>query len=432
MPRERTVKLPPRKRGGKLTVHQIRRAVDKVIRERIERGTGEVPTLTYPAQASPLLDAIADALDISENHYTQVVKLYESLGTWLERDESKVACYSPEIYPQGSFALGTVTKPLSDAEEYDIDLVSELRLQKTEISQEKLKHLVGKEIKAYAHAMNMCSLPKETQHSWKLNYANGAQFHVDILPAVSNAAPFKFPSESKESSSSNRLDFEIAITDNTLPNYCQIDTNWPCSNPKGYAEWFRSRMKKRVAAIRRSLTRRQIDNVPDYRIKTPIQRAIQILKRHRDIWFDKNQSDYDEKAKPISIIITTLAAHAYYNEKDLQQTLLKILTQMPHYIAYDNNGVTLIRNPVNPLENFAAEWQEHPIRKASFMDWLKQAQLDLTEALELSNIQSVEKSLKFCLGEGVVKEGLQNLSNAEGGPYSTLAATVKIGKPYDH
>lgn len=219
----------------------------------------------------------------------------------------------------------------------------------------------------------------------------------------------KFPPESKEGSSSNRLDFEIAITDNTLPNYCQIDTNWPCSNPKGYAEWFRSCMKKRVAAIRRSLTRRQIDNVPDYRIKTPIQRAIQILKRHRDIWFDKNQSDYDEKAKPISIIITTLAAHAYYNEGDLQQTLLKILTQMPHYIEYDNNGVTLIRNPVNPLENFAAEWQEHPIRKASFMDWLKQVQLDLTEALELSDIQRIEKSLKFCLGERVVKEGTRRI-----------------------
>ena len=37
-----------------------------------------------------------------------------------------VACYNPEIYPQGSFLLGTVTRPLSDAEEYDIDLVSEL------------------------------------------------------------------------------------------------------------------------------------------------------------------------------------------------------------------------------------------------------------------------------------------------------------------
>lgn len=413
MARGRTVKFPPRKRGGKLTVRQIERAVDKVVRERLERGTEEFPTLTYPAQASPLLDAIADALDISENYYTQVVKLYESLGAWLERDESAVARYSPEIYPQGSFVLGTVTKPLSDAEEYDIDLVSELSLQKTEISQEKLKHLVGKEIKAYAHAMNMCSLPKETQHSWKLNYANGAQFHMDILPAVSNADPFKFSPESKERSSSHRLDFEIAITDNTLPNYCQIDTHWPCSNPKGYAEWFRSRMKKRVAAIRRSLTRRQIDNGPDYRIKTPIQRAIQILKRHRDIWFDKNQADYDEKAKPSSFIITTLAAQIYYNEKDLQQTLLKILTQMPHYIEHDNNGVTRIRNPVNPLENFAAEWQEHPIRKACFMDWLKQVDIDLTEALELSDIQSVEKSLKFCLGERVIEEGLRILSKGE-------------------
>ena len=411
MARKRTVKYPPKR--GKFTRRQIQRAVDKVIQERRGRGTEEFPTLTYPAQASPLLEAIADALDISENHYKHAVKRYKAIGAWLERDESAVARYSPEIYPQGSFVLGTVTKPLSDAEEYDIDLVSELSFQKTEISQEKLKHLVGEEIKGYARAMNMRSLPKETQHSWKLNYANGAQFHVNILPAASNAASFKFPSESKESSSSNQLDFEIAITDNTLPNYCQIDTNWPCSNPKGYAEWFRSRMKKRVTAIRRSLTRRKIDNLPEYKVKTPLQRAIQILKRHRDIWFDKNQANYDKKAKPISIIITTLAAHAYYNEGDLQQTLLKILTQMPHYVEYDNNGVTLIRNPVNPLENFAAEWQEHPIRKVCFMDWLKQVDIDLTEALELSDIQSVEKSLKFCLGERVIEEGLRILSKGE-------------------
>ena len=410
MARKRTVKYPPKR--GKLTKRQVERAVRKVIQERRERGE-ELPALTYPAQASPLLEAIADALDISETHYEHAVKRYKAIGAWLERDESAVARYSPEIYPQGSFVLGTVTKPLSDAEEYDIDLVSELSLQKTEISQEKLKDLVGKEIKAYARATNMCSLPKETRHSWKLNYADGAQFHVDILPAVSNADPFKLPLESKERSSANRLDFEIAITDNTLPNYSQIDTNWPCSNPKGYAEWFRGRMKKRVAVIRRSLTRRKIDNLPEYKVKTPLQRAIQILKRHRDIWFDKNQFAYDEKAKPLSIIITTFAAHAYYNEGDLQQTLLKILTQMPHYIEYDNDGVALIRNPVNPLENFAAEWQEHPIRKVCFMDWLKQVDIDLTKALELSDIQSVEKSLKFCLGERVIEEGLRILSKAE-------------------
>ena len=41
MARERTVKLPTRKRGGKLTVRQIERAVRKVIRERLEREAKE-------------------------------------------------------------------------------------------------------------------------------------------------------------------------------------------------------------------------------------------------------------------------------------------------------------------------------------------------------------------------------------------------------
>ena len=51
MARERTVKLPPRKRGGKLTVHQIRRAVRKVVRERLEREAKEAAE-----QATPKVD----------------------------------------------------------------------------------------------------------------------------------------------------------------------------------------------------------------------------------------------------------------------------------------------------------------------------------------------------------------------------------------
>ena len=46
MARERTVKLPLRERGGKLTVRQIERAVKKVIRERLERGAREAAEQT--------------------------------------------------------------------------------------------------------------------------------------------------------------------------------------------------------------------------------------------------------------------------------------------------------------------------------------------------------------------------------------------------
>ena len=381
----------------------------------------------YSEQFSLLLESIAEALDIPERHYKQAIKRYESIGTWLEREESGVACYSPEIYPQGSFLLGTVTKPVSGAEEYDIDLVSELNLQKTQISQKTLKELVGNEIKSYAHANNMSSRPKEGRRCWTLNYAESAQFHADVLPAIPDAEAFKQLIELYRYTMPVGSNHAIAITDNTHPNYAEINSDWPRSNPKGYAEWFRSRMQIRFDAARRSFAESRqlrVEDVPEYKVKTPLQRAIQILKRHRDIWFDENQSAYDEKAKPISIIITTLAAHAYNNEADLQQALLKIVAEMSHHIEYYDNDVALIRNPVNPLENFADKWQEYPIRKACFMNWLEQAQSDLTHALAKSDIQSVGKLLKQGLGGQIVDKAMRNLSEGKIHYGSTLAASL--------
>ena len=139
-------------------------------------------------------------------------------------------------------------------------------------------------------------------------------------------------------------------------------------------------------------------------MKTPLQRSIQILKRHRDIWFGKNQSAYAKKAKPPSIIITTLAARAYNNQADLQQALMKIVTGMQGYIAAYKKGIVVIPNPVNSLENLADKWQEHTIQRVCFEDWLKQVYLDLTEALALSDIQSVGQSLERCLGEHVINK----------------------------
>ena len=148
------------------------------------------------------------------------------------------------------------------------------------------------------------------------------------------------------------------------------------------------------------------------------------MKRHRDIWFDKNQSTYDEKAKPISIIITTLAAHAYNNENDLQQALGNIISNMPKYIERDENDVSFIPNPVNPLENFADKWQEDSIRETCFRDWLEQAQIDLKKAFELSDSQNVGESLKPCLGERVINEGLQNSFKTTRHYAPTTAASI--------
>ena len=375
---------------------------------------------------SQLLESIAKALDISDSHYEQAVRRYESIGKWLERDESKVAGYSPEIYPQGSFALGTVTKPIFETDEYDLDLVNELNLKKNEITQEVLKNLVGYEVKSYAWANNMNSPAKEGRRCWTLSYADGAQFHMDILPAIPDIESFKELLESQGYPLSTWADSAIAITDKTLPNYSCIDPDWPRSNPKGYAAWFRSRMEIEFNARREFLAesmQARVDEVPEYRIKTPLQQSIQILKRHRDIMFVEDPDD-----KPISIIPTTLAGHAYNNESDLLDALQNIIKGMPRYILRIN-GRTWIPNPVNPLENFADKWQEHPQREENFYKWLGQMQQDLDKALELADIPGVAESLKPCLGERVVNEALRSLPEAKN-RYTPLVATVTPRKTY--
>ncbi len=376
-------------------------------------------------QFSQLLESIAQALDISDSHYQQAVERYESFGKWLERDESKIACYNPETSPQGSFALGTVTKPIHDVEEYDLDLVSELNLKKDEITQEVLKNLVGYEVKSYAWANNMNSPAKEGRRCWTLSYADGAQFHMDILPAIPDADTLKLLLESRGYSPSIWSDFAIAITDNTLPNYNRIDSGWPCSNPKGYAAWFRSRMEIEFNARRQLLAesmQARVEDVPEYKVKTTLQRAIQILKRHRDIMFVK-----DPDNKPISIIITTLAGHAYNNESDLLDALQNLVKEMPYYIQ-DFNSVTWISNPVNPLENFADKWQGNPQQEQNFRRWLRQVQQDLDKALKLNDIPGVAESLRPRLGERVVNEALRSLPEPQN--HASLDLRVTPIKPH--
>lgn len=386
----------------------------------------------YSKQFSTLLEEIARELDIPESYFKQAVERYESIGKWLERDKSIVAQFRPDIYPQGSFLLGTVTKPVSDLDEYDLDLVSELKmLEKILITQEQLKNIIGDEIKSYANANNIKTPVKESKRCWTLTYADRVKFHIDILPSIPDGEAFKQLIKSSDHPLPKWIDTAIAITDKTHPNYRQIHLDWPCSNPKGYAAWFRSRMQTRFDIIRKAyLLEKLVEDVPDYRIKTPLQQGIQLLKRHRDIWFELNQSYYGEDAKPISIIPTTLAALAYNNEADLQEAIWNIVSNMHKHIAQDINGTVCIPNPVNPLENFADKWQEHPIRKTCFLDWLKQVQEDFRKAFESGDVHNAGEFLKSCLGESVLNKALSNLPNQKSLFVSTLAGTVIPRKPY--
>ncbi|MHA3183321.1 nucleotide-binding domain-containing protein [Legionella pneumophila] len=358
-------------------------------------------------EISKLLGLLGESLDASESIHEKAIARYKSVGLWLNREQSLFYKYSPSIYLQGSFQLGTVTKIIGSEDEYDIDIVCELNLSKKEITQKQLKLMLGQEIKSYAKANNMLSPAMEGRRCWTLNYADEAQFHIDNLPALSVNQP------------EMTTHGAIYITDTASDDYDQLDAHWLISNPKGYAIWFEKRSNA-CHSSRLSATSAEV-HVPEYKTKTPLQRIVQILKRHRDIMFAN-----DPEHKPISMIITTLAAHAYNGEDDIFQALLNIIEKMPSFIL-SRNHQPIILNPVNPLENFADKWGKHPEREKQFYIWLKQIKADISSILLMSDLQSVLDFFKVKFGERAVNEAEKKLFEQTKTISSTINANQHLG-----
>ncbi|PLS76897.1 MAG: nucleotidyltransferase, partial [Chloroflexi bacterium] len=86
--------------------------------------------ITLKESLNQLLDKLGEELDIPDHIYEDAVVQYEAVGEWLDADDSPLKNYTPQIFPQGSFRLGTVVRPLNDDGEYDIDLVCHLTIDK--------------------------------------------------------------------------------------------------------------------------------------------------------------------------------------------------------------------------------------------------------------------------------------------------------------
>lgn len=381
--------------------------------------------------AQDYLEALAEELDISETRYDQAYDRYHSLGEWLNRDASSIKKYAPNMYAQGSFALGTVIKPYTDAEEYDIDAACELkRLSKSELTQEQLKNLFGAEIEAYRRANNMKKSLKEKRRCWELGYADGAQFHMDIVPALPNAEGVRILLEQR-SLDTQWADTAIGITDNETHNYTDITEDWPRSNPKGYQQWFKSRMaillEQRKAELAVAM-HANVEDIPDYRVRTPLQSAIMILKRHRDMMF----SDDHTNSAPISIIITTLAGHSYEGEEKIADALFSILSKMDSFIQWDGQKY-VIQNPSDPSENFADKWEEYPERKEAFFRWQGQASQDFRAIADQYSRKVITNTLTPHIGRKLAERVENRIGVSQPGGLlkgaSAASATTVVAEP---
>ena len=372
---------------------------------------------------SRFLENVAEDLDIPPGKYQDAVDRYQAVGRWLEEGQYPDCMDWPSIYPQGSFRLGTVVRPLRGGIEadYDIDLVCELPIAKHRTAAQSVKTMVGERLRQHHRYRKL--LDREGKRCWTLKYAeqDGIGFHLDVLPSVPDPrAP---------------LDTSIAITNRQGGVY-----GWSASNPRGYGEWFDARNRaalemvlmeqKRAIQARASMVYASVDDVPDQLVRTTLQRSIQIMKRHRDVMF--NNAGNNGHA-PISIIITTLAAELYLGERDLHSTLTGIVSKLSEFAGLVDNqwfalrdtalaslirrtsdGNWYIANPVNPDENFADRWhEENHARARAFFQWVGALKEDFVDVLNASRASDVRRRFSAALGAAAVSGHLGLLASAE-------------------
>jgi hypothetical protein len=322
-------------------------------------------------QLDQLLGTAIAEFDIPDDVYQLAVSRYGAVAVALADywDESPS---DGLVYPQGSFRLGTVVQPINPDDEYDIDLVCRRDLQKESITQQALKADIGYGLNRYVASQPAGNpVRAEGVRCWTLNFPL-EPFHMDVLPALPDAE-----------GSPNA----ILLTDRRL-------REWQHSNPVDYASWFHARMREEFLELRQAVAKQMdIEEVPDSRVKTTLQRTVQALKRHRDIYFGEQPHD-----RPASIIVTTLAATAYTGGGSISEILPAITGQMASLVER-RSGIYWVANPVQPEENFADRWRYHPGSDQRFFEWIERAHLDFSGYGSELGLDSVLAKVAKSLGE---------------------------------
>lgn len=290
----------------------------------------------YTLQREELLARIAQSLQLDEGRKARMESAYRSVSNILNNDQGFFKNIDVDVYPQGSVASGTTTKPLINFE-FDLDIVVHIKSSYNNYTPNQIYNELVKVLENDERYKNRIIKKKRCV---RLKYAD--DFHMDIMPGC----------------------IKFVIGDNNIKVPDRELKNWVDSNPKGFVEWFLNKAKtinkpSLLEEYKEHLInlRAEVQDLPsdDFYSKTPLQRAVQLIKRFRDIFFEK-----DDTYGTSSIVLTTLTGEFYAGENTIYETIDNILTKVisDYSNALFGGRRFKVLNPTNPNEDFTDKWTD--------------------------------------------------------------------------
>ena len=325
-------------------------------------------------------------------------------------DNSELRKFKPKLRIQGSNRIGTAIRSIGNDDGFDVDIVCELQCIPNNWTPKMVKEAIGGILLGSKVYGELIENKLGGKRCWTIQFKDG--IHADILPAVVNDDYNRIAGEEYFDSYE---EFGIRITDKTrVPEY-YLETDrskWLLSNPIGFAEWFFAQARyhdyKHKGNIR--MVRASVEPFPVWNANSMVlQDIVKLLKRHRDVIFDGRDK------KPISMIITVLAAKSYIQAPagNLLQTLDFIANHMVQVMNWDS--FTLRRkvlNPINRDEDFTDRWKKDGQRETNFYEWVEQLKNDITY-LKTQTRVGVGEAFKRIFGQKVGEDVVREITSAE-------------------
>lgn len=313
-------------------------------------------------QIDDLLDKMAEDLQLDQTRYERMKSHYNAVKDWIEADDKFFKPFKYDVYPHGSVRILTTVKPIGK-DEFDLDIAVHLKTSWTTHTPQRIYNELKRRLEENEIYKKML-IPKN--RCLRLDYSG--DFHMDILIGIQE----------------NEWDEDkLRVPDNLLGT-------WVSSNPRGYASWFLKRANMvKVSLLEKAL---RAENLPadNFQNKKPLQRAVQLIKRYRDVYFQN-----DDEYRTSSIILTTIAAQFYNGEDSIFDAVDNIITAIQSRILYTSSRIKIF-NPVNEQEDFTDKWEREPEHYLAFKKF----------CLHLFNEWQQLKKQQGVLNEGRILKGL--------------------------
>lgn len=351
-----------------------------------------------------LIEAVKD-IDLTPTMERNAREKYGAISSYLNDHGLR-----SDFYPQGSFLLGTVIRPYRDGENknYDLDILAKLTIEKHNTSPSLVKNDVGDIIKG--SELYRSKLKKEDRNCWTLEYAeisDGIGFNLDIVSCVGEVDEVKADIIYSGVDPKYVLD-TVSITDKRDEIY-----SWLTSNPLGFGAWFKDisdrfiNYEMKVEQFNRMPLDiknyyNTVEEIPQYFYKSKLQRAVQVIKRHRDVYYDRMKRPY---SKPSSILITALVADAVNDEINLS-----IVDIIQTFIdKYNSGNISImvdgkILNPVDKREDLFERYTES--KKTDFKSWID----NLKDFIYTDSEIDFKKSIHVNINKNLFSELFDNYS----------------------